>query len=1411
MMAFDADQGSNVDDSTPALRPIADEEPTSADEPESTQSNNQTPDVKKLGKYEIIKKIGAGGMGSVFLARDTQLKRLVALKVLPKDKAANDVLVKRFQAEAQAAAHLRHDNIVLVYEAKKANGYLYIALEYVEGTDGFQIIAKHGRNGVPIRRTIEIIEQTAQALDHAFNQGIVHRDIKPSNLLISKDGTVKLADMGLARSVDDNLETSITRAGTTVGTVDYMAPEQARDSKAADVRSDIYSLGCTWYHMLVGSAPFPKGSLTNKLFYHAAKSRPDPRKLKPEIPEAIVDILHKMMARNPKDRHQTPSDLLEAIARLKTKLESGESGSSPFVDALGEAVEGDTAQAVSTTIAPPTAAAPQMAQRPSRSKSKIRSSSASTISPKVLIGIAAGVFVLLGIVVTSMMVSTGSDTETPVANTGSDSATENPTDGTNTSNNSVNDTSSVASNGDSTTDGTSTTDPSSASKVSKTSPKVVPLPKYAAWELPEWVEKTQSATRPDHIATVGRSGSGPAAQFENLNSAIESLPSSGGAVELVGDGPFFLSPIVAANQSHLWISAQKENRPIVVLNVDNAQSKTTLLRIERGHLTLDGIHLVLFSQQFPESAKLVMVEVAGGDLTVKNCSVNVIGQSSQSITAFAMSGRGDWPNRTIPHQGRIFIDNTAVQGNALEAVRVSKVNVSLVAQNSLFSTGTAAVLKQLPHENSTPLHKEPSSIYRFSHCSLASRLHAFDLHSSGKRQNTPWTYLATKNTVVGTSVKQQSSRASMLALDKWPKQANLAVSQFVPDRLSWGIENSLFFGWKTLVRANPVRVSGVPTWRRFWKSESIADETFQQTIGWPRKEVSPNQPFNLKTFDTSDLTVYGVQTSHNGIPGCEISTLGQPTAEALLRATALVERPILPPVLIDTPQDKKKIKYVDVSKLAGEINRGDHPNGTVFVVTGSDYKAVDQIRIIDHTYTIRFHDDSLLIRPEKLNLRSEVPTPDDAAFIYLRNGHLVLENIRFRIPPAADPPARWFLKAEDSSFAIKNSYIRGPVYESSKNQSPRFKGLVRWDFTQADGNKQRASGRYRSYALIKDSFLHTDGKLIQADMRGNALRVDNSLLVSSDEMLSLSTIGPHSEAFGAIDFNSVTSSSGSPFYSLPQIGYGNRYRFFVKNSAFVAPVVKASDFPRQPQLISLEQQSFQERLERSQVVWWEDSNTVASGVKVFADASSFTGDEFAEKWKSLFPAWATGRLLSGKDVQIKDSTSIRSKLRPTEFGINSLAKAAMWTNTGKPVGAKVDVIPFSDPGKLPAPKPLPGKPKKKLTSPMSNPIIEKKEGSNRRGEDGDARGARARSKNKTRTSSPFGGNRSKMGPKQGDGGFKLQFNPSSLPVASPGKDKKTKSNKSDKSKEETESEDDDDSKPKKKKRSSRRGGDDDDD
>jgi eukaryotic-like serine/threonine-protein kinase len=285
---------------------------------------------RRIGKYEVVKHIATGGMGAVYRAVDTELDRPVALKVLNPEIAAKQNMLDRFKREARAAARLRHENIVAIYDVGEIAGTHYLALEFVDGVDLHEYICKKGK--LPPEEARQIVIQAARALEHAHKQGIVHRDIKPANFLIAKQNErllVKMTDLGLARTKSESMEEEyrLTRDGTTVGTIDYMSPEQSRSSSAADIRSDIYSLGCTFYHMLAGRGLFCEGSLPERITKHAEVEPPDIRDVNAAVPEGLVVILGKMLAKKPADRYQTPAELLEDLEnpdKLKLHVSQGD-------------------------------------------------------------------------------------------------------------------------------------------------------------------------------------------------------------------------------------------------------------------------------------------------------------------------------------------------------------------------------------------------------------------------------------------------------------------------------------------------------------------------------------------------------------------------------------------------------------------------------------------------------------------------------------------------------------------------------------------------------------------------------------------------------------------------------------------------------------------------------------------------------------------------------------------------------------------------------------------------------------------------------------------------------------------------------------------------------------------------------
>jgi serine/threonine protein kinase len=277
----------------------------------------------RLGKYQVVAHLASGGMGAVYKAVEVDLGREVALKVLAPELADKPAIIERFQREARHIAKLRHRNIVKMYEFGEANGTYFLALEFVDGIDLYDYICRKGQ--LDIEESIFLLTQAAQALNHLHQQHMVHRDIKPSNFLLTRENgavLVKLTDLGLARVVDESAF-RVTRDGSTVGTIDYMSPEQARDSGSADIRSDIYSLGCTWYHMLAGRPPFAEGGLAERLYKHLNIEPPDIRGFNTQVSPALANVLRRMLAKKPADRYQTPALLLKDLAREESPPISG--------------------------------------------------------------------------------------------------------------------------------------------------------------------------------------------------------------------------------------------------------------------------------------------------------------------------------------------------------------------------------------------------------------------------------------------------------------------------------------------------------------------------------------------------------------------------------------------------------------------------------------------------------------------------------------------------------------------------------------------------------------------------------------------------------------------------------------------------------------------------------------------------------------------------------------------------------------------------------------------------------------------------------------------------------------------------------------------------------------------------------
>ncbi|MFM7117413.1 MAG: serine/threonine-protein kinase [Planctomycetota bacterium] len=285
---------------------------------ENQPEKSASPDLvgQTIGDYTLLRTLGSGGMADVFLAEQNSLKRKVAFKVLKPELGKDAAYVQRFVREAQAAAALTQSSIVQIYEVGNIGGVHFIAQEYVPGRNLRQYLNRHGAVETPM--ALNVLRQTAMALQKAGEMGVTHRDIKPENIMISPSGEVKVTDFGLARLSNESVRMDLTQIGVTMGTPLYMSPEQV-EGKPVDPRSDIYSLGITAFHMLAGFAPFEGDTALAVALKHVNSPLPDLQQIRPDLPEDLSKLIRKMAAKKPEERIQNASELLRELRKVKVE------------------------------------------------------------------------------------------------------------------------------------------------------------------------------------------------------------------------------------------------------------------------------------------------------------------------------------------------------------------------------------------------------------------------------------------------------------------------------------------------------------------------------------------------------------------------------------------------------------------------------------------------------------------------------------------------------------------------------------------------------------------------------------------------------------------------------------------------------------------------------------------------------------------------------------------------------------------------------------------------------------------------------------------------------------------------------------------------------------------------------------
>ncbi|MBI2480678.1 MAG: serine/threonine protein kinase [Planctomycetia bacterium] len=276
----------------------------------TTLEANETAGTDSFGDYRLLEQIGESDSGRIFKSQHKTLGRIVALKILSSRATQSAERLERFRRKVRILASISHPNLLTVYDAGERNGSHFLVMEYVDGTD-LRSLSKH-YGALPIEHVIAYVKQAATGLGRLHSGGIQHRNVKPSNLLLDRQGVLKVIGLGTAR-VDTEGEHQLTLPGKALGTYDYMAPEQAIDARNADHRSDIYSLGCTMFRLLTGRVPYPDSNPLKKVHAHSQAAIPSLRKLRPDAPASLDEVVQKMMAKSPGDRFQSMSRVIAAL------------------------------------------------------------------------------------------------------------------------------------------------------------------------------------------------------------------------------------------------------------------------------------------------------------------------------------------------------------------------------------------------------------------------------------------------------------------------------------------------------------------------------------------------------------------------------------------------------------------------------------------------------------------------------------------------------------------------------------------------------------------------------------------------------------------------------------------------------------------------------------------------------------------------------------------------------------------------------------------------------------------------------------------------------------------------------------------------------------------------------------------
>jgi serine/threonine-protein kinase len=1041
----------------------------------------------RIGKYEVISHIATGGMGAVYKARDVELRREVALKILPPELAAKPALLERFKREAIHAARLRHENIVTIFECGEVGGTHFLALEFVEGIDLCEYIDRKGKLDPEEARIITL--QAARALDHAHHQGIVHRDIKPSNFLLSrpKGGLlVKMTDFGLARVAGDE-DFRVTRAGTTVGTIDYISPEQARDSALADIRSDLYSLGCTLFHMLAGQAPFADGGLTERLYKHIEEPPPNVLEFNPRVSPELRAILYKLLAKKPEDRYQTPAELLDDLMHLDhVDIRKAPVTQRDLLAALASGdVEEEPAKSSARRSLP---AKPRPIKRRHAEDETVERAVATKLAvgalsrrnPWVLGGIAVALIALLAFgAAIAWRMSTKTTAPDSPSDPESGSIVERPLNSLSPS-----------------------TEPKENKKEGILPPgdaigvKPLAWPSLyeaggapdaerlskefeAAWPAPS---STPSDAPVFRVSRMPRSGEGP--HYDSLAVACAAAPEQRVTIiEIHDNGPIYAAAVAVKNRS-LILRPGPDYRPLLVWDAAAAERENlptpradAFLTVSQGNLTLENLEFAVKRDSAAEP--VAFARVLGGDLLAKSCAFSAAGKQSGPVAV----ARIERPGGAV---SRCRLSNCFGRGGQLQIADIRGHETGLLLDGCLFVGGDAPLL-------SVEGFQQTATDLRVHHCTLIGAQTLLQVRSASAEDVKPAVHWQSWDTIVSRSAEQ--SGGTLLALD----------DSAGPGQMKWKADNCCFAGWKTLLTGGEkISASNPAAWERLWGYTSRVQFA---TDTWPAGVVhdpAESMPDAYRPAPAPQSPVGYAGTMGNGPIGCDPAHL-PPARDNWLSLT--YDRFVLPSLdtlhagapQIPTPLDgnyqgeRLDLSRVDLGAYLKEVQQSRKLGPkVVLVLTGAGERKCSPIHWKGTNLILYAEPPHEGVQPLIL-----VPQDPDStshpAWLEVEEGNLDLIGVEIRCPDfklAPLPPH--LIHVKGGNLRMHGCRVHGP----RQNAPDAFRGLIHLEGLGQSTADKAAIGTLHETVLVSGK------NCIQATGTGARLALEQCVLVAGGETIA---------------------------------------------------------------------------------------------------------------------------------------------------------------------------------------------------------------------------------------------------------------------------------------------------------------------